>query len=934
MRNSKKIFLLASALSVAAIAGGVNYSVNASATEIKPDKTAYSTSAFTFETGASIRLDTVNTGADNTTGIRFIANVGKELRDAVLENGEYKDGYEVGMAIVPAQYFSDYENQKGENGYNDYFEYFEEVKGKSKSLISTQYTADELVSANSDTVDLKVVIIKLHDNNYNIPFQAISYYFDGENYYYSPVSVSRTVSFVASAALEDMQDDATIDADDKKALSNILTKAAVLRNDWSFNGESIATIEVDMGGTLNLKETFGKQIYADDLTFTVKSGNATITDGVLTSNKSGNVVVTATAFGGLYNVDIPVRFKGIPVANTPAELSVLTNTGVLGSDAIAISKVGEYKDVENVSAITWNTNDATYNSYPIRIVGVDKDWAAAQGVKSIKLNVWMESGSGLTVFNYPGNDSKNSKGATLTLTNDVSNAVSWLTLLDAQGKKLTQKAPYGEWVTVIIDTTIAGTLAGDTANLNIAFRAEPGKSVYFADVEFLNVKPTDDVNYTVEHYKQTAGAYVLDESLTETLGAKLGTTVTATYKDVDGYLPFSASATVSSGMVTLDGLTLKLYYNEAVKVANTDGKGYIYSISNTANFGDGGLTIEKQAQEVAGVENSYKLTSTRATAPRIVGVDKTYTESKGYTTFKFSMYLESFDDKNRPYIQIVNTSGQYVTITDASTGNARKAFYFTRQRDMKDAEDYVRIYNEDGVRMASVVAKQWCVVEVDITKFGGKDNYPRIHVELFTTTDSSYSYYIANATLSTDAFNKADSPLAVTYNGERVGAMVSYQAQKADGKGVGNSGLISSEYGMRLTQTAEAGKDCVKVEMCSASTRNTWLMLKGLSSADITSKGITKLTFDYYIKSTAGNPLMRMYDTSVTRKFYISPWQKVDTDLVKVNGAQTTVPVGTWCKVEITLSNVGDWRGSLWAGLDLQLGADSGSFYVANFVLS
>ena len=615
----------------------------------------------------------------------------------------------------------------------------------------------------------------------------------------------------------------------------------------------------------------------------------------------------------------------VPVANTDGKgyIYPLANDADCGSKDFETTSIGTFEGQANAYKLDFESK------LRFRIVGVDNAYVEENGYTKFTFKLYMENPvqTNYAIYLYD-KDTKAVKSAfSLHMSKEVLANINYVHLIDSNGYYISS-ARSGEWFTVEINIENIQSRAQGLKRLHVEMQCNGDSTVYISDAQFIKGEWEQDATYTVEHYKQTATGYVLDESLTETYSEKVGTMVTATYKDVDGYLPFSASATVSSGMVSPNAFALKLYYNEAVKVANTENKGYLYPLAGDANYGARELTIEKQSQAIAGVNDAYKLTSTSATVSRIVGVDNAYAKTNGYQTFKFWIYVESFDVNNRPYIKLSNVSGSY------ESNVAR----LTVQNYMKSAENYVRIYNEDGVRMATVVAKQWCVVEVDITNVGSRNaGVERMHVELHTETNSSYSYYIANATLSTDAFNKADSPLAVTYKGERVGAMVSYQAQRGDGKGVGNSGLISSEYGMRLTQTAVAGKDCVKVDMCSAGTRNTWLMLKGLSSADITSKGITKITFDYYIDGTTNNPLIRMYDTSVSTKFYISPNAQTDT-LVKVNGEQAKVTSGTWCSVEITLSNasmtVGDWRGSLWAGLDLQLGADSGSFYVANFVLS
>ena len=72
------------------------------------------------------------------------------------------------------------------------------------------------------------------------------------------------------------------------------------------------------------------------------------------------------------------------------------------------------------------------------------------------------------------------------------------------------------------------------------------------------------VNYTVEHYfMETDGTtYKINSSLTQTLSAKTGDTVTATYKTVTGFTKNESHAsTVASGTVKGDGtLVLKLYY--------------------------------------------------------------------------------------------------------------------------------------------------------------------------------------------------------------------------------------------------------------------------------------------------------------------------------------------------------------------------------------
>ena len=629
----------------------------------------------------------------------------------------------------------------------------------------------------------------------------------------------------------------------------------------------------------------------------------------------------------LYYSSNIISFGNRKVAN----LGVLTNTGVLGSSEIAIDKIPSMDGETNVTSITWNTSADTRRVYPVRVLGVDKEWINDNGVHSIRMQVRVPENSGFTVFVYNGNDVKTYQAATVTSERDVLQAQGWLAVLDEDGNLL-NSVPTQQWVTLLVNLDNVGELVTNgISNLNFALYAEPTKTVYLADVEF-STFAFEETSYNVEYYKwnDMQNGYVLDESLTQTKQATLYTHVSAEYEPLAGYIPASNSnLSVLSGIVyPNEQLTLKLYYDsedklDLVQIANTENKGYLYPLSGDASFGASGLTIEKQSQAVAGVDNAYKLTSTEKTAVRIVGVDNAYATQNGYKTFKFDIYLDSYGEStNRPFIKLVDASGTYQS----------NIAYLTKQGYMKNAENYARIYNADGVRMSQVTIGQWCTVEVDIANVGSRNaGYPRMHVELYTETDSSYSYYVANATLSTDSFGKTDSPIAVTYNGETVGAMVSYQ-------GTGFSGIISSTQGMRLTQTTKADKSCVEVKMLASSkTTAGWLQLQGLSSSDITEKGITKITFDYYIENTNGNPLMRMFDTTSARSFFISPWRETSS-LVKVNTANGKVASGEWCTVEITLKNdsmtVGDWAGSAWSGLNIQLGAESGSFYIANVTLS
>ena len=94
------------------------------------------------------------------------------------------------------------------------------------------------------------------------------------------------------------------------------------------------------------------------------------------------------------------------------------------------------------------------------------------------------------------------------------------------------------------------------------------------------INPGETVNYIVEHYKADAnGAYPADPTEKETLGGKIGETVTAVAKDYSGYcVNMQAAGTVSSKTLVkvesaADIVVLKLYYDiDVVGGGNNGGK--------------------------------------------------------------------------------------------------------------------------------------------------------------------------------------------------------------------------------------------------------------------------------------------------------------------------------------------------------------------------
>ena len=147
----------------------------------------------TFKSGASIRYAVDD---DAATGIRFTAKLSKTLYEKLTENGEVKEGVEIGMLIVPETVLSGVEG--------DYLAYFA-GKGVTKNEIVTTFDGAKIkADEEGGNYIVNGAIITLKDVNYDKTYQAVAYYTeDGKTFVYSKKSDARSVGFVADAALND-----------------------------------------------------------------------------------------------------------------------------------------------------------------------------------------------------------------------------------------------------------------------------------------------------------------------------------------------------------------------------------------------------------------------------------------------------------------------------------------------------------------------------------------------------------------------------------------------------------------------------------------------------------------------------------------------------------------------------------------------------------
>ncbi len=177
---------------------------------------AAETDKFTFDTGASIRIDTTEAA---TSGIRFTATFGEDLYADLVQEGALKEKAEVGMIIVPDVYYTDYQ----EAGASDYFTYFEEVKGKSKADLSVSFGVEKMIAV-EDGYQINGAIVKIKDANLNLDYRAIAYYtLDGVTYNYQVHSDVRSIVYVADKALLDTE--TSYEAEEKAVIAGYIGKS-------------------------------------------------------------------------------------------------------------------------------------------------------------------------------------------------------------------------------------------------------------------------------------------------------------------------------------------------------------------------------------------------------------------------------------------------------------------------------------------------------------------------------------------------------------------------------------------------------------------------------------------------------------------------------------------------------------------------------------
>lgn len=229
--------------------------------------------AITFDSGAAIRIDPSR--ENNTSGIRFSANVPSSLAEK-----------EVGMIVVPA-YILDKVN-------DNYAEYFES-RGVALSEISTVFNAEQKQSGN-----VKGSIVGIRDENFNLEYQAVCYYKEGDRYVYSAKSDKRSIAFVADKSYANLTGES--DVAKRAEVIRIIAKSVETSLDaYMYEGQKLNLAE-----QLSRLEKGGVTLAGD--------GSVLSADGnSVTAVAVGSGSVTVSGYGG--DLEVTKSVKSVPVTD-------------------------------------------------------------------------------------------------------------------------------------------------------------------------------------------------------------------------------------------------------------------------------------------------------------------------------------------------------------------------------------------------------------------------------------------------------------------------------------------------------------------------------------------------------------------------------------------------------------------------------------------
>ena len=366
----------------------------------------------------------------------------------------------------------------------------------------------------------------------------------------------------------------------------------------------------------------------------------------------------------------------------------------------------------------------------------------------------------------------------------------------------------------------------------VAFNAETAKYEFNVNVFDDLAEITTRASYTVRHVKIVNGAE--QEITSDTVeNALVGSTVNTVYNNPTGCLPIDNASTLSATVAANGSTVLKAVYSTAipVKINNSGDSVAAFYPYGSGNYGDENASIDYQSNgDYAG---SYKVSVSQGNNVfRVIGVDKAYATAHGISKLSFKVYMP---DKVR------NTVGFVINSEDQRTFNASMQTY----GEVNVAQDYLRLYSDEGCGLLSLEQDRWITVEIDLSTVCQNEGMIDACVIFNSgeTENLNEVFYIKDVSLSTETVNAGFIPIVGT---DGFLAPISNQ-----GRVGGNEYSSSDKNKVTVNAGVSAGGEDNAYELMFAANGNSSsypLRIYGLTPAEVANK---QLVFDVYYETNA-----------------------------------------------------------------------------------
>ena len=662
---------------------------------------------------------------ENSKGKMFLSYVdgihtgsNSVVANKCANDGNYKDVYELSYGKKEVQYFIGV----GTNDVSDY-------KWFSFNIMWEE-TCNAVLSVNGILASLHIesdvkkitnsgVVVKIYDSEMN----EVSIADQSNEWYTIKIGLDKITDF-DGGAIDGLALGLRADVGGKIKLANVKMYTPI-EVDYTVqhylkgaNGE----YSIDANATQTLKGEPETKVSATPLAYESHIFNAEVNDNIVSGIVSKDLVLKL-----YYDPAI-----GVNDTDGKAYINATTTSGVYDANT-TIEKVDGFGGVQNVYKVTQVEN----NKNALLLTGVNPTTITEEKYKYLSFYLYVDFEDSLT-FNYKitltNTAQYGTKENALRIT-DISVVADYVTVTDLQGNSVSSVARK-TWVNVLIDISKLNGKSGEfnCAYLQMGLQATGGHSYgtyYIGDAKMIV-----GANYTVESYFNDGTGNYVKNADAEILTAQVGAEVSCSYAYYNGYNPnYTAEGTKLSGVVSADGsLVLKMYYDNAIAIANSDGKAFFNAVNTSYAYTTGahvervGTMFEK--------DDVYKVTEdVRRTWIRVCGVQPSDVNTT-YKTLKFNMYVDL--ESVSTYNIVLNT---YANNGSSTLGSMHLTGDMSKSTNIK-------LYNAEGVQINNISGKQWITVVLDLSNAYGKTNY--IHLEL--GANAGAAWYMQGATFSTDAF--------------------------------------------------------------------------------------------------------------------------------------------------------------------------------------